>query len=450
MSMRAYSRAEVMRRLFNAPLQVLPDTAAIVIGAVGKRYDIEQLLFAGEGRTLSIGELEARASAARVEISARGNIDQRAPKLAAEQLMPVIDNVAHIEVRGETVAENGIGPMSGFTGYDGIRAQVIAADADPSVRGLLLDINSPGGEVDSLYECVGSLMGRRGTKPMRAVIRGTGASAAYALAACADEITINALGMAGSVGTIAMHADFSQQLEQEGVRVTLITAGAHKADANPFEPLPPKVRDRIAALVNLANDQFIAHVAEARSLSQDQVRGQQAQLYRGEEAVQAGLVNKVMSWADSIAEFSQQVNGGLSSGRPARSAPGARSQEKKMNTEQTAPAADTPEYSAATQDAAVKAAVAADRTRIGQLIDLDAESRCTPALSAAIVDGTSAGDFAIACMKSTAQQQRTALESARSDAAQPEALPQARTDATGAQQKANRGLAFLNRNKKAG
>lgn len=121
-----------------------------------------------------------------------------------------------------------------------------------------------------------------------------------------------------------------------------------------------------------------------------------------------------------------------------------------MNTEQTAPAADTPEYSAATQDAAVKAAVAADRTRIGQLIDLDAESRCTPALSAAIVDGTSAGDFAIACMKSTAQQQRTALESARSDAAQPEALPQARTDATGAQQKANRGLAFLNRNKKAG
>ncbi|HEX8374777.1 MAG TPA: S49 family peptidase [Geminicoccaceae bacterium] len=451
MGMRSYSRAAITQRLFNTPLQVLPETASIVLGAVGQRFDVAQLFLAAEGRTLGRAELAAKADGALIEIEAKAGTDQVAPKSAAGELMRIVEGVAFIEIRGELVAENGIGPASGFTGYDGIRAQVLAGDADSDVRGFVLDIDSPGGEVAGLYELTRVLMARRGTKPMRAVIRACGCSAAYAIAACADEVTLHQLGIAGSVGTIAMHADFSGQLEQEGIKVTLIMAGAHKADGNPFEPLPVEVRDRIAALVTTANDQFIGHVSTARGLSEADVRAQEAQIYQGEEAVAVGLVDKVMSWADSIDEFTVQMNegvGGGSEGRAARPAPGARSrQETNMNTDKNAPAGDAqPEFNQATQTAAVQAAVTSERERITQLASLDAESTLSDGLTAAISAGTSAGDFAIQLQTASREKQTAALAAARGDSVAGDKLPEQRTDAAGTGGgKPNRGAAVVER-----
>ena len=338
---RAFSRANIIARLFNTPLAVTSQTAAIVLGAVGQRLDVGQLFVSTDGRTLGLDQLEAMAAEEVTRLKARGGVDRRAKALPAERLMMVHNRIAHVDVRGETVAENGIGPESGFTGYDGIVASVQAADADPNVAGILLDIDSPGGEVAGLYECAGILMARRGTKPMRALIRGMGCSAAYALAACADEITLHELGYAGSIGTIAMHADFSQALEQDGIKVTLFTAGEHKADGNPFEPLPDHVASEIQTLVETANARFIAHVANARGLKEEAVRAQQAATYRGEAAVQAGLVDKIMGWQDSMAEFDAQVNRrGPCAAAPAPT--GARSTGKgpSMSTEANAPAAE--------------------------------------------------------------------------------------------------------------
>lgn len=454
MSRRAYSRAEIVRRLFNAPHQVLPDTASVVLGAVGDRFDVSQLFVAAEGRVLPIGELEELAAEARIDIASRAGVDQIAPAMPADRLLRVIGGVAHVEIRGELVAENGIGPESGFTGYDGIRAQVLAADADDRVKAILVDIDSPGGEVAGLYELTKALMARRGTKPMRAVIRGVGASAAYAIAACADEITITPLGVSGSIGTIAMHADFSGKLAKDGIKVTLIMAGSHKADGNPFEPLPDDVRDRIAAMVNKANDQFIAHVAAARSLTEDAVRAQQAQIYRGDEGLAVGLVDMVMSWADSIDEFRAKVNGnGLTSGPggqdeggAAPPAPGAQPEEEKAMPETvTAPAAEAPEFTQASQEAAVNTAVSAEQARVAELIEIDAESTVSEGLASAIAAGTSAGAFAIELQKAAKGEQAKALEGARADAPKGEQLPAQRPDASASTAKPNRGEAAVER-----
>lgn len=461
MGRRAYSRTEITRRLFNAPLQVLPETASIVLGAIGDRFDVGQLFVAAERRTLPLADLEKQAEAARLEIQSRAGVDQIAPTMPANELMRVINGVAFVEIRGELVSENGIGPASGFTGYDGIRAQVLAADGDDNVKGIILDIDSPGGEVAGLYELTEALMARRGTKPMRAVIRGMGASAACAVAVCADpgEITINPLGLGASVGTIAMHADFSRKLDKDGIKVTLIAAGAHKADGNPFEPLPVEVRDRIAQRITNANDRFIAHVASARGLSEASVRAQEARVFQGEEVVQAGLADKVMSWADSIDEFLASINGSGTSagggdevedGGAAPPAPGARStQETNMSEKTTAPAATAPEFTQATQDAAVATArteaTAAERERITQLADLDAESTVSPALAEAISSGQTAGDFAIALARAGKTAQSQALADAKADAASGDALPDQRTDAGSSTKPKNRGLAAVER-----
>lgn len=464
MASRAYSRAGIIARLFNQPLAVLPDTAAIVLGAIGQRFDVQQLFVSTEGRTLQLAELEQMAADKRAEISASANVDRRAKLEPASRLMPVINGVAHVTVRGETVAENGIGPMSGFTGYDGIVASVQSADADPTVKGILLDIESPGGEVSGMVEAVQILMARRGTKPMRALIRGVGASAAYALACCADEITLHELGIAGSVGCISMHADFSGSLEQDGIKVTLFASGQHKADGNPFEPLPADVIERVQAMVNTSAARFIAHVAEARGLSVDAVTAQQAQVYMGEEAVAAGLVDKVMSWQDSMDEFEAAVNGApLVRAAPAPT--GARSAKgTSMSTQNPAPAAEQqPETTQASIDAAraeghaagraegLAAGATAERERFTALAELDSGSKISASLAEAMSAGTSVADFALAQARAKKGQIEAAAKGAKADAVKPGDLPEGSAQAGSGGQKptANRGQAFIERQRAA-
>lgn len=438
MASRSFSRAGMLARLFGQPLAVTAETAALVLGAIGPKLDVSQLFIADRGAVLGIDQLRALAGAEVARINAASPMELLSGSIPANRLSFVHNRVAHIPLRGELVAENdgAVQPSSGFTGYDGVRAQVLAADNDPNVGGLLLDVNSPGGEISDLFELAGFLMARRGRKPIRAVIRNCGASAAYTIACCADEVTLHPLGMAGSNGVITMHADFSKQMENDGVAVTLITSGAHKADGNPFEPLPPDVRTRIQTMVDSSAERLFAHVAEARGLSAEAVRAQQAQIYMGEDAVAAGLVDKIMSWQDSTAEFEGIVNG--TARRPASTAPaGARSgQGNNMSTIDNAPAAEQqPEFTQAQLDAAVVTgrteasasatteATASERSRISALAELDAASTISPALVAAIEAGTSAGDFAQGLIKTAKTAGATALAAAQSDAMGASALP---------------------------
>src|SRR5690606_14727756 len=92
-------------------------------------------------------------------------------------------------------------------------------------------------------------------------------SAAYALAACAGagNITAAPYSIVGSIGAIMLHADFSKQLEDEGIDVTMITSAAHKADASYLKPLEADVQARLQGMVDDCAKSFIDHVAEARS-----------------------------------------------------------------------------------------------------------------------------------------------------------------------------------------
>ncbi len=456
MTNRAYSRAGIIAKLFGQPLAVLPETAMHVLGAIGPRLDVSQLFVAGSAARFGLEELQALAGSELARIEAASPMELLSGSIPARALSFVHNRVAHIPVRGELVDENGgaVQPSSGFTGYDGIRAQVLAADNDPLVGGLLLDINSPGGLIADLFELAGFLMARRGTKPMRAVIRNCGASAAYTIACCADHVTLHPLGVAGSNGVITMHADFSKQLENDGVAVTLITSGAHKADGNPFEPLPPEVRARIQTMVDTSAAQLFAHVAAARGLTAADVEGQQGQVYLGEDAVKAGLVDKIMSWQDSTAEFEGLVNG--SGKRPGSPAPtGARSAKGTSMSTANDPAGP-PEFTQADVEAIVAdkttkatsdasaAATAAERARFTALAEADSGSTISPALAAAVAEGTSAGDFALGLLAAQKQAGSAALAAARSEAVPVATLPQGGAAAALAgDAPVNRGLAHV-------
>lgn len=463
MSFRSFSRANITRRLFNVPLAVLPSTAAIVLGVVGERFDVSQLLMHAGGERLDLAQLELRAADARGQIDAKRTSAEVYPDHGARDWrMDVQDGVAHLNIRGELVAENGggVNPSSGFTGYDAVRAAWSIAQRDDAVKGIIADIDSVGGEVTDLFELCAQMMADRGRKPTRAIIRGVGASAAYAIASCCDEITVQDLGFAGSIGVITMHADFSKQLEQSGVKVTLIHAGAHKADGNPFEALPAEVRASIQADIDHAYGRFVAHVATARGLKEDAVRATEARVYRGEEAVKAGLADKVMGWADSQAEFVAAVNGRQSPASTPRSKAGTAALATSQGTTTVADSTTSPAavlagitslmiVGSADQASQLKAALAAadfgdvvvdalaeapsasagadtaaadERTRILALVDLCPETTMSASVSGAIEAGTDAGAYAIA-LAQAAKGRGASLDQLRAGAVQSDQVP---------------------------
>ncbi|RWF97659.1 MAG: S49 family peptidase, partial [Mesorhizobium sp.] len=105
--------------------------------------------------------------------------------------------------------------------------------ADPAVRSVILDMHSPGGEAVGAFETAALVRDLAARKRTVAVVNGMAASAMYAIASGANEIVTTETGIAGSIGVVLLHADFSRQLDRDGITPTLIHAGAHKVDANP-------------------------------------------------------------------------------------------------------------------------------------------------------------------------------------------------------------------------
>ncbi|BBD01846.1 S49 family peptidase [Sphingobium sp. YG1] len=457
---RAFSLVDISERAFNRPVMITPEKAQIILGVIGPRLNVGQLIVAGEdGAPVPIQSLAQRAAGARFDMEPMPGDD----RIAARDWNTgaVVDpyetwmGAAVIKVRGTLMAENGLNPSSGATGYDGLLYKARYAHADPKVKGLLLDIDSPGGEVVDLMEFCQQLLAIREDKPIRAIVRGCAASAGYAIACCASpgQITAAPYSMVGSIGALMMHADWSKNLEQEGIAVTLITSAAHKADGSSVMPLAADVQERLQTSVNACASAFIDHVAQARPvMSRDAIVAQEARFYTGDDARSQQLVDKFMTWDESLREFSDILNGSGNPGRAARpGAPGAQtSKGTSMSTSNPAPGDDTPVHTDAQMQTAVAsatmAAVTAERERFAQLCALDSDSTISDGLNAAITDGTSAGEYAIGLATAAKAATATALETAKNEAASGEQLPgKSASRASGQGQKVSRGKAIMDR-----
>jgi capsid assembly protease len=136
---------------------------------------------------------------------------------------------------------------------------------------------------------------------------------------------------------VVMHADLSGQLDQDGVRVTLIHSGRHKVDGNPYAPLPAEVRDDIQREIDVLRFLFTETVAAGRAgrLSQEAAMATEAATFRGTAAVAAGLADEVTDLARGFAAFRQRVARSpiLSPARARRASLPHPRQEARMATE---------------------------------------------------------------------------------------------------------------------
>jgi len=271
------------QRLFNVPIAITPDKAEVVMAALADRFGVARL-FRGNG------ELAA------LEVMAFDDEGYSSRRDAPRRGYDTVEGVALIPIEGTLVQKLGtLRPYSGMTGYDGIRQNLFEALADPDVKAIVFDIDSPGGEVAGCFDLVDTIYNVRGEKPIWAVLDECAYSAAYAIASAADRITVPRTGGSGSVGVICMHVDLTQALAKEGISVRVIRYGAQKAEGGPYESLADEALGRIQADINAMGELFVETVARNRNLAADVVRGQEAATFRGELGVAQGLADAVMA-----------------------------------------------------------------------------------------------------------------------------------------------------------
>ena len=220
-------------------------------------------------------------------------------RVGSVSIIPVYGVIEH---RSDWMTE-----MLGGTSVDGIRAALAADLADPAVKSIVLDIDSPGGTVAGLTELASDIRSARGgSKPIVAVANAFAASAAYWIAAQADEIVATPSAQVGSVGVYAVHQDVSRMLDEMGVTTTLVSAGPHKVDGNEFEPLSDAAREDIQTRVDASYQQFLADVAAGRRVSVGQVEEKYGggRVLTARKALAAGMVDRVESMSATLGRLS--------------------------------------------------------------------------------------------------------------------------------------------------
>ncbi|NRQ25981.1 S49 family peptidase [Aliiroseovarius sp. xm-g-7] len=297
--------ARIAARAFNTPLLVEPTKAMAFLSGLGPRILGRRVeMVDSDGASDSAAYLPARASIVAGALTKRLQQHGDAP-------YPVVDGIAVIEIAGVLIHRGGwIGQSSGQTSYEGIAAQIDAAARDPSVRAVALEIDSFGGEVAGVFDLADQIRALRRDKPVWAFVAEHAFSAGYALASQADRILLPRTGAVGSIGVVVLHADLSAQLDQDGVRVTLIHSGQHKVDGNPYEPLPENVRDDIQREIDVLRFLFAETVAAGRAgqLSQEAALATEAATYRGVDAVAAGLADEVIDLTRGFARFRESLS----------------------------------------------------------------------------------------------------------------------------------------------
>jgi signal peptide peptidase SppA len=265
------------QRLFNTPLAITPGKAEVVMAALAERMGIAQIQRG-------------------VRMMEDDDYDYNAPGDSPRLGYDVIGGAAIIQVAGTLVQKLGtLRPYSGMTGYDGIRQNFLTALCDSKVDAIVLDIDSPGGEVAGCFDLVDAIYEARGSKPIWAILNEAAYSAAYAIASAADRIYVPRTGGTGSVGVIWIHMDWSKALDRAGFKATILTYGDRKADGHPEIELSAEAKARFQEQIDTMGELFVTTVARNRNIPAEQVRATQAVTYLGEVGVSQGLADGVMA-----------------------------------------------------------------------------------------------------------------------------------------------------------
>ena len=327
---------QIAARVFHTPLLAAPAKAAAFIMGFGPRIFGSDVEIRGADAT---PEASRRAKASLLDERLEDDI-----RSGSRSPYRMRDGIAVIPVTGTLIHRGAwIGQSSGETTYEGLSAQLEMARRDGMVRGVALEIDSFGGEVAGCFSLADQIRALREEKPVWSFVSDHAYSAGYAIASQATRIVMPRTAGAGSIGVICMHADHSAALENMGVQVTVIAAGAHKADGNPYEPLPDAVREDLRAEMEQLRGIFAETVGQGRGdlLTADAALATEARCLIGADAVAAGLADEIANPREAFDAFADELNG-RARARPQTPTAKGGSPMSGPTTETTTPTAATP------------------------------------------------------------------------------------------------------------
>lgn len=252
--------------------------------------------------------LESLLAMARTNASFSLSDESVAALMAAKPKRARGGDIARISIEGVIEPKTTFWSLLfGGTGLDMVAAEFDAALKDPDVKGILLDIDSPGGVVSGVPEMAKTIRAARGQKPILAVANSMAASAAYYLAAQADSISVTPSGDVGSIGVVYMHTDARGFAEQMGVSHRIFRSQERKADVNPWEELSEAAAADIQSKVDAYDAMFVADVAKGRGVSRETVRKNYGAglMFLAKDALAAGLVDQVETVDEAAARLAR-------------------------------------------------------------------------------------------------------------------------------------------------
>ena len=246
----------------------------------------------------SLSALIAQADRLNIEAATPGQVRRRSANMTEQ------NKIAVIQIRGPLFTHhNFFVDLLGGSVLDDLNADFRAAVGDKTIKGILLSIDSGGGQVNGIAELSRTIREARSKKPIAAHISGSGASGAYWIASAASRIFASETAILGSIGVVSSYLDRSKADEMAGIRRIEVVSSQ-----SPDKRLVPTDDRGLAAeqeLVDSLAAVFVRQVAENRGVSEEKVLSDfgQGGVKVGAAAVQAGLADGISTFEDTLSSL---------------------------------------------------------------------------------------------------------------------------------------------------
>ncbi|MFT5831744.1 MAG: protease-4 [Candidatus Paceibacteria bacterium] len=178
-------------------------------------------------------------------------------------------NIAVLPIEGTILPFLGIGGFDLITTPDFVSQFMDTAEADTRIKGVVLEINSPGGTPVASERIAQRIADS--TLPVVGLIGDVGASGGYMVAAASDFLIASAMSDVGSIGVNMSYVEESKKNEEEGLTYVQLMTGKYKDIGSPNRPITDEERELLQADLDVIHNEFIDIVAEYRELPRGEV-----------------------------------------------------------------------------------------------------------------------------------------------------------------------------------
>lgn len=217
-------------------------------------------------------------------------------------------NVAEVPVEGPITRRDGgrVPSRPNVTSADEVVDQIERANSDGNVEGLVVRLNTPGGEVVPSEDI--RIAAEEFDGPTVAYAVDTCASGGYWIASGCDTVIGREGTIVGSIGVLASRITAEDLLDTIGLTYERLVAGEYKDTGVPFRDMDSDDRTYLQEIVDEYYDVFIDRVAEGRDLDADTIRETEARVFLGEEALELGLLDSIGTMDDVEAYLESELS----------------------------------------------------------------------------------------------------------------------------------------------